>query len=808
MGYYRVFFIVAILGFSLSIGPVVTAQQSDRPRPGKQVRQTAQTNEPATANQPGETAQPDQATQPAESEQPSSPNQAAPAPPQPPSPAPQAPPPAPHPPQPAPVPQVLPRAPQPPPTPQQKPPSRATFSIENNEISINFENAPILEVIDVMSRVTGKNFIVDPAVKGTVTVIAPKRIPKDEAYGVFESILELNGFSLVPMGNVIKVVPNRTATQKSIPVQSGREVSKVHEGDQIITQLIPIKYSDAQSIVGAITPLISRDANVTAYTNTNTVILTDTSANIKRLLSIIQEIDIPGFEPTITILPLQNASADTLAQEILQALESGGGAAPGMPGASRTQRRPTPQPSQPTAAGAPTTPIKIIPDARTNSLIVVANELDTEQVKFLVHELDKATPIEANNIHVYRLENALAEDVAKVLMNLASTTAPAGGAPGGAAAAAAAAAAAGGPAGGVRTFYKEVSIVADKTTNSLIITATPQDYAVISSVIDQLDIMRPQVLVETLIAEVSVDLQRDLGIKWQAGIPHEDDAAGFAGFNSTNPVLPSGTTDITDILPTFPLTTGSGLSVGYVDLGTVFGNEFIRGLVNLNANQSNTDFNVLSAPHVLTLDNQKATINVSDNVPFITQQVSEALATTTVTGSTTTNVTFEYRDVGIILEITPHISPERVVRLEIVQKVNDVSQVNTSGLENVLTEKKREATTTVMVKDRHTLVLGGLMKDSDNVTINKVPFLGDIPILGWAFKTKSNTRTKTNLLIFITPSIVANVAEASEVTIQKKNESGPDLQKRMEGSPSLQKSETFGAKPKLDQSSLHEAGPK
>ncbi len=636
---------------------------------------------------------------------------------------------------------------------------------EEKEISINFDKADILEVIETMSRITGKNFLVDPAVKGQITVIAPTRVPLDEAYNVFESILELNGFSLVPMDNIVKVVPSRAAAQKSIPVGTGRESVKIHERDQLITQLIPIKYTDAQAIVGALTPLISHNANLTAYSNTNTIILTETASNIGRLLDIIQAIDLPGFEEIITIIPIINAQADILAQEILQALEPGPAAAPGAP-ATRTRRRPrSPQPS---VAGTATSQIKIIPDLRTNSLIVVANEPDTEQVRFLVGELDKVTPVEANNIHVHRLENALAEEIAAVLTSLAATTTPAA-AKGGAA-----------PVSGLRTFYKEVSVVADKTTNSLLITATPQDYAVLRRVIEQLDILRPQVLVETLIAEVSVDFTRDLGVQWFAVNPRGEDH-GFAGVNETTgdtlvgnvaSVLGSGVPGV----PAIP----SGMSIGYFH----FDGEFLKAFIELNASEGNTDFNVLSAPHVLTLDNEKAIINISDNVPFIKQRLSD----TGGESNLATSETFEYRDVGIILEITPHISPDRMVRLEIVQKVNDVSVVPTGISAGALSEKKREAQTTVMVRDRNTLVLGGLMKDSEDVTINKVPILGNIPLLGWAFKSKSTTRGKKNLLIFITPSIVADEEEAGKVTLEKSNESGEQLRKRLEEVPALQRS--------------------
>jgi len=668
----------------------------------------------------------------------------------------------------------------------------------NGEISINFDNAPILEVIDIMSRVTGKNFIIDPVVKGNVTVVAPKRVPKEDAYGVFESILELNGFSLVPVGDIIKVVPSKSATQRSIPVRPGRKPEDVAKGDQIITQLIPIEHSEAQAIVSILSPLISRDANITAYANTNTIILTEVSSNINRLLKIVQEIDVPGFEESITIIPLINAQADILAQQILQALEPGPSAAP-RTAASRTRRRQTP--AQP-VIGAPASQMKIIPDQRTNSLIVVANELDTEQIRFLVQELDKTTPIEANNIHVYRLQNALAEDMAAVLAQLASMTTPAS-APGGGAAA----------TSGIRTFYKEVAVVADKTTNCLIITATPQDYAVISNVIEQLDVMRPQVLVETLIAEVSLDFSRDLGIRWQTAATGGNNI-GFGAVNESagGSVVGSILGDATsvtalaagaDLVNLIPRATPGGLSLGYLNMD----GDVLRGFVELHASEGNSDFNVLSAPHILTLDNEKATINISDNVPFITQRLAEVVSV----DASTTNETFEYRDVGIVLEITPHISPDRMVRLEILQKVNDVSQITTGLSAGALSEKKREAETTLMVKDRHTLVLGGLMKDSEDIVINKVPFLGDIPILGWLFKSKSTGIKKTNLLIFITPSIVATVAEASELTVEKGKETGKKLADQLERYPTLKRSKTFDQEAEsIDdlEAELLEAGPK
>jgi general secretion pathway protein D len=570
-------------------------------------------------------------------------------------------------------------------------------------------------------------------------------------------------------------------------VVSGRDAELVPDEDKMLTQLIPIKYSDAQAIVGVITPLISRDANITAYPNTNTIIITDTAANIKRLLEIIAEIDVPGFEQTITIIPLMNAQADVLTQEILQALETAPTGAPGAPAAPRTRRR---TPTQQTVAAGAGSQMKLIPDLRTNSIIVVANEFDTEQVRFLVRELDKPTPVEANNIHVYRLKNALAEDVAAVLTNLAEQTAPA--TPGGPAAAA--------PLAGIRTFYKEVSIVADKSTNSIIITAGPQDYAVIAAVIDELDVLRPQVLVETLIAEVSLDFTRDLGIQWLVASPNGDDVTfGSVGESTGGSLAGSIAGAVGGDLPVVPVPP-AGLTLGYVNIDE----DFLRAFIEANASESDSDFNVLSAPHILTLDNQKAVINISESVPFITQRVTEVVSA----GASTVNEAFEYRDVGIILEITPHISPDRMVRLEITQEVNDVQlQFVSSATGQALTELKRETNTTVLVKDRNTLVLGGLMQDNDNVTVSKVPFLGDIPAIGWLFKKRSVEQRKNNLLIFITPSIVTSVAEAAELTLEKRVQASDLLQERLESCPTFQDSKTLGENNLLD-SPLQEAGPK
>jgi general secretion pathway protein D len=272
-----------------------------------------------------------------------------------------------------------------------------------------------------------------------------------------------------------------------------------------------------------------------------------------------------------------------------------------------------------------------------------------------------------------------------------------------------------------------------------------------------------------------------LGVRWLAANPRGEDH-GFAAVNESADSLLGGVASVIageSLVPAIP----PGMSVGYLH----FDGEFVKAFIEFNASEGDTDFNVLSAPHVLTLDNERAIINISDNVPFITSRLTDDTGGTTLAQSET----FEYRDVGIILEITPHISPDRMVRLEIVQKVNDVSVVPTGISQGALSERKREAETTVMVQDRGTLVLGGLMKDTDEVTISKVPFLGDIPILGWAFKSKSITKGKKNLLIFITPSIITDVNEATRITQEKTTESGEEIGRRVNEVPAMHHSDSF-----------------
>ncbi len=624
-------------------------------------------------------------------------------------------------------------------------------------VSMDFDNVDIRNVIKFISDLTGRNFIVDNDVRGAVTVISPTKIPIDEAYRVFESILDVRGFAAVPAGRVVKVSVKRLGTQRNIATQIGDNLEQIVPEDTLITQLIPLEYASAEKVRAALGPLFSKDASVIPYPSTNTLIVTDISSNINRLLTIIKAIDVPGFETRITVVPLRYAAAETLAAELTQVIEEAGGEVPGAP----------PTPRRRAGAQQLTTTestFKLIPDERTNSLIILANSEDTRKVMGLIKKLDIET--ERTNIHVYFLKNTDAEQMSKVLGNVLGKRKPKGG---------------------------EVppQISEDKTTNSLIIDATPEDYASLQNIIKQLDIMRDQVLVEVLIAEVSYDKTFELGIEIQSvgnlgqtqGMPTgqgyadmgegRSNAQGYGGMswsgsgNALSSMLGAQAAD-----PSGIITSGlTGGTLGFVQKMAGAGTSIPDLAILLHALETNENVNVLSTPQVLTLDNEEASIEVVRNIPYVSK---------IEIGSDNNNdwQDIEYKDVGIKLKITPHISRERMVRLEIEQEISSVIGGAVSGLLYTPETYKRLTTTKVMVKDNHTIVISGLIQDEKTTTEDKVPILGDIPLLGYLFRWESSIHKKTNVIVFITPRVVKTTQQIADLTAMKRREM-PDIDQRL-----------------------------
>ena len=586
-------------------------------------------------------------------------------------------------------------------------------------ISMDFDQVDIKVFIKFISELTGKNFVVDDKVRGKVTVLSPSKISVEEAYKVFESVLEVHGFTTVPAGSVIKVVPSVEARQKSVELRKTPGFVP-RPDDRIITQIMPLLYANSQEVRKLLAPMVSKQGVVIAYDPTDTLIITDFQSNIQRLLSIVEEIDVEFQEANISVMPLEYASAENLAEKISRLLESKLKQVKG--------RRAGP-------------PLRILSYERINMIIVLADRQNTQMVKALVKTLDQPTPKGAGNIQVVYLANAQAEELAKVLTGLPAKADPKGKQP---------------------VLSTEVRIVADKATNSLVITAKPEEFQVLEPIILKLDIPRKQVYVEALIMEVRATLTMSLGIDWtladETGLPlGADDGVVFGGSRT------SGTSVLDQA---GRLTIPSGLTAGVVSFpATIGGITFSNLAALITAAQTDNNFNIISTPQLMTLDNEEATVVVAENIPFSTR-VDEGTAVTDRAIQS-----LEYRDVGVTLKVTPQINERRFVKLKIFEEisrvVSETTQVSPSQVVLAPTTTKRTAETNVQVRDGQTVVIAGLVGDNVDISSTKVPCLGDIPIVGWLFKSETRNTNRTNLLIFLTPYIVATPEEAEEIYRRK-----------------------------------------
>lgn len=504
-----------------------------------------------------------------------------------------------------------------------------------------------------------------------------------------------------------------------------------------MTQIITLTQASPDEMKKILDPLISRSSIILSYPPTGMLVVTDVLSNVKRLLRIISALDVPGSGEQISVIPLRNATAQTVAKALTGIFQ----ADPAHKGMSQ--------------------PMRILPDDRTNTVIVMAKEFYTLQIKQLITLLDKEVPRGASAMHVYRLQNANAEDLAKVLMSLPQKETAKG--------------AASAEKGTAPIVSKEVQILADKATNTLIITASPADYRVLEDVIRSLDVSRSMVYLEALIMEVDITKNFQLGVEWRF-MNSVGSNAIFGGSGGLGPssapgsysIFPAPTVGTTagQIAATFP----SGFSVGILGGGiTLGGVTFPTVGAALQALYQDQTIHILSTPQILTLDNEDAEIRVGQNIPYIT---SQQLAT----GTTLNYSNYEYRDVGVILKITPHINQDGFVRMKIGQEVTTLVSESTPGLPTTL---KRTANTTVIVKDNHTVVIGGIIGDSTTTANYQVPCLGNLPVIGNLFKSRSYERDKTDLFIFLTPRIVRTQSEASDIYQEKR--STPSINGQPEG---------------------------
>ena len=597
-------------------------------------------------------------------------------------------------------------------------PRPASKTSQKRFVTIDFDDVDILLFVKFISEVTGKNFVIDQKVKGKVTIVSPTKISVDEAYRVFESVLEVHGFTTVAAGSITKIVPSVVARGKSIETRLREEID--NPDDRVVTQIIRLDYANPDELKRLFAPLISKSSVIVSYPPTNMLLVTDVLSNIKRLLRIIRAIDVIGIGEEISVVPLEHAIASVMIKPLTSIFKTG----------TRTTS------SKKGRAASLAPEIQIVADERTNSLVISASEHDTYRIKQLIKMLDQETPRGAGDIRVYYLQYADAEELAKVLTALPSKGTKElakGKAP---------------------VISKEVQIVADKATNSLVITANKQDYLILMDVIKKLDISRPMVYIEALIMEVKATKDFSLGVEWQVA----DDVGTWEGrkigaFGSSGAGVEGGLLS--------QATAPKGLSLGVVGEGitikTGLGDVTFPSIgAMVRAFHSDSDVHILQTPQILTTDNEEAEIKVADNVPYLTKEA---------TGEQQYQ-TYEYKDVGVTLKITPQINQERFVRLKIFQEyITLAEQEGASSFRP--TTLKRSADTTVVVRDRHTIVIGGLVGDQISRGTSGAPCLGNIPLLGWLFKSKSRNQTKTNLFVFLTPHIIENPGEAKKIYQEK-----------------------------------------
>lgn len=595
-------------------------------------------------------------------------------------------------------------------------------------VTIDFNDVDINLFIKYISELTGKNFIVDRTVKGKVTIISPTRISAEDAYFVFESVLEVHGFTTVESGSVTKIIPSVQARSKSI--QTIMEEGMQYPDDRVVTQLITLTYSDPEEVKRLIAPLVSKSSVVISHSDSGMLILTDVLSNITRLLEIIRAIDVPSVGEEMVVIPLQYASADSVAKALSQLF---------VKTATRQGQKPE--------------TVKIIPYERTNSLIVIADKGNIQKVRDLVAKIDTEAPRGTGKIQVYYLQHARADEIVKVLTNLPGDTPAQGGGGGGAAATPEAAAKA-------PPISRDIKITADAETNSLIITGPRDEYLVLEEVIKKLDIPRRMVYIEALIMEVSVSKAFELGVQWGGGGTFNDETGklftGFSG-SATSPYAQlQGNNNLASESPLMP----SGFTVGVLQQGIKIGNVFFPNLgAVINAYKDDSDVDIIATPQILTTDNKEAEIKVGENVPYITNKQAGAGTTDALNYQQ-----YEYKDVATSLKILPQINQSDLVRLEI-----GVEVVKLKTASETPTTLKRTANTTVVLHNEETIVIGGIIGQDTSTGEYKVPLLGDIPLLGHLFKTNKNSEVKTNLFIFITPHIVENPAELASIYYQKRD---------------------------------------
>jgi general secretion pathway protein D len=615
-------------------------------------------------------------------------------------------------------------------------PSPYVKAPEGVSITPNYKDAELGQIIQAVSEVTGKNFIIDPRVNAKVTMLSATPMSPTAFYEAFLAVLQVYGYVAMPAGNVIKIIPNTDARQlPSIDLPNNVRPNS----DEIVTQIITVKNISASQLVPMLRPLIPQQGHLAAYPNGNMLIVSDRASNVSRIMRIVERMDESGDEPT-EVIPLHNASAAELVRAVNQLNQAAGADAGGVP-------------------------IKIVPDERTNSVLISGEKSMRLRAKALVLRLDTPMLGGGGDAQVRYLLYADAEKLADKLKGQASAVSKAqGGPPVGSAGAA--------PAGG-SNVDAGVTIWADVPTNALIMTGPPKTMKSLMAVIDKLDIRRAQVEIEAMIVEVQVNKSANLGVQWLL------DGGSSLGYGVTN--LPGSGSSIVSLATaalegTSSATTTSSSSTSALSSAIPTGATFAVGTYNsttgkgfaavIQALQSDGTSNIISTPRIVTMNNEEAEVKVTQEIPLVTGSYTSSTSSTS--GTTSPFQTIQREEVGTILKVTPHISEGDTIQLKIEQEDSSPGAKLANSAD--ISTNKRSVKTTILIDDNGIIVLGGLMKDTVTESEDRIPVLGSIPVIGNLFKSRSGSRQKTNLLVFLRPKILRDQRATEATSAARYNE--------------------------------------
>ena len=651
--------------------------------------------------------------------------------------------------------------------------------VTSGQINLNFKDAEVDSVIGAFGHLLNKSFVIDPRVRGKISLETPRPVNRAQAFALLKTVLRQQGFAIVDLGDLYKVVPEADAKLQSGPVEIG--AASARDGDEVITQVFQLNHESANNMIPVLRPLVSPNNTITAFPGNNTLIITDYAANLKRLSKVIATLDSPRPAAEVQVVVIKNSIASDIAVAVSKLMDEsnrGGGGGPGV-------------------SSDPSQRVVVMADPRTNSVLIrSANASKLALARSLVEQLDRPANADQANMRVVYLKNAEATKLVEVLQAVlsgesngssgssdssfgsSSRNRNSSGSMFGDSSSSSSGlsssfgdgdSSSGGGLGSQSGINRDrgnqgptsikaggAIIAADPATNSLIITAPEPVYRNIRGVIDQLDSRRAQVYIESLIVEVKADTVSEMGIQWQFGTsrPGQNSVVGGTNFGT------GGSNILAVTQNPAALAAAGGLNVGVVRNGvSLFGQNFLNLGLLARALEAETNSNIRATPNLLTLDNEEARIIIGQNVPFVTGQY----ATTNNTLSSPFQ-TIERKDVGTMLRVRPQVSEGGTVKMEIAQEISAV--VDTTQSAGIITNR-RAIDSNVLVDDGQIVVLGGLIEDTVEGGISKVPLLGDIPGLGRLFRYDNRKRVKTNLLIFLRPVVLRSADQAWDVTANR-----------------------------------------